>query len=51
MDIAGLSGDQAMSLQVYQGRISMSGLLLAGFIIGALGVPQRRHDHPGVGDF
>ena len=38
MDIAGLSGDQAMSLQVYQGRISMSGLLLAGFIIGALGV-------------
>nr|WP_245548462.1 YibE/F family protein [Gordonia araii] len=38
MRIAGLSGDQAMSLQLYQGTISMSGLLLAGFIIGALGV-------------
>ena len=38
MDIAGLSGDQSMSLQLYQGSISMSGLLLAGFIIGALGV-------------
>ncbi|QKT09265.1 YibE/F family protein [Gordonia sp. X0973] len=38
MNIAGLSGDQAMSLQIYQGTISMTGLLLAGFIIGALGV-------------
>ncbi len=38
MHIAGLSGDQAMSLQLYQGTISMTGLLLAGFIIGALGV-------------
>ncbi|MFT3901002.1 MAG: YibE/F family protein [Gordonia sp. (in: high G+C Gram-positive bacteria)] len=38
MHIAGLSGDQSMSLQLYQGTISMTGLLLAGFIIGALGV-------------
>lgn len=38
MDIAGLSGDQAMNLQLYSGTISMTGLLLAGFIIGALGV-------------
>nr|WP_138918084.1 YibE/F family protein [Gordonia effusa] len=36
--ITGLSGDQAMNLQLYQGSISVSGLLLAGFIIGTLGV-------------
>ncbi len=38
MKLTGLSGDQTMNLQVYQGNISISGLLLAGFIIGALGV-------------
>lgn len=38
MHLTGLSGDQSMNLQVYQGSISMSGLLLAGFIIGTLGV-------------
>ncbi len=38
MKITGLSGDQSMNLQLYQGTISMSGLLLAGFIIGTLGV-------------
>jgi len=38
MNIAGLSSDQALSLQIYSGSISMTGLLLAGFIIGALGV-------------
>ncbi len=38
MNLTGLSGDQTMNLQVYQGSISISGLLLAGFIIGALGV-------------
>lgn len=37
-DITGLSGDQSMNLQLYQGSISVSGLLLAGFIIGTLGV-------------
>ncbi|MFW0791186.1 YibE/F family protein [Gordonia sp. CPCC 205333] len=36
--ITGLSGDQTMSIQLYQGTISVSGLLLAGFIIGTLGV-------------
>lgn len=38
MHLSGLSGDQTTSLQVYQGSISLSGLLLAGFIIGTLGV-------------
>ncbi|MFW0784533.1 YibE/F family protein [Gordonia sp. CPCC 206044] len=38
MNLTGLSGDQTTSLQVYQGTISISGLLLAGFIIGTLGV-------------
>ena len=38
MHLTGLSGDQTMNLQLYQGSISISGLLLAGFIIGALGV-------------
>ena len=38
MHLTGLSGDQTTSLQVYQGSISISGLLLAGFIIGTLGV-------------
>ncbi|MGV9671761.1 YibE/F family protein [Gordonia oleivorans] len=38
MQLSGLSGDQTTSLQVYQGTISVSGLLLAGFIIGTLGV-------------
>ncbi|MAU80661.1 MAG: hypothetical protein CME34_02075 [Gordonia sp.] len=38
MHITGLSGDQTVNLQVYQSSISISGLLLAGFIIGTLGV-------------
>ena len=38
MHLTGLSGDQTTNLQVYQGSISISGLLLAGFIIGTLGV-------------
>ncbi|GAC68546.1 hypothetical protein GS4_16_00760 [Gordonia soli NBRC 108243] len=38
MNLTGLSGDQTTNLQVYQGSISISGLLLAGFIIGTLGV-------------
>lgn len=38
MNLTGLSGDQTTNLQVYQGGISISGLLLAGFIIGTLGV-------------
>ena len=38
MNLTGLAGDQATNLQVYQGSISISGLLLAGFIIGTLGV-------------
>ncbi|MGC5248466.1 YibE/F family protein [Gordonia sp. DT219] len=38
MNLTGLSNDQATNLQVYQGGISVSGLLLAGFIIGTLGV-------------
>ncbi|MDY6808900.1 MAG: YibE/F family protein [Actinomycetota bacterium] len=38
MHLTGLSGDQTVNLQVYQSSISISGLLLAGFIIGTLGV-------------
>ncbi|MFW0796250.1 YibE/F family protein [Gordonia sp. CPCC 205515] len=38
MHLTGLSGDQTTNLQVYQGSISIDGLLLAGFIIGTLGV-------------
>ncbi len=38
MNLTGLSSDQTTNLQVYQGGISVSGLLLAGFIIGTLGV-------------
>lgn len=38
MHLTGLSGDQITNLQVYQGSISIDGLLLAGFIIGTLGV-------------
>ncbi|GAB93927.1 YibE/F family protein [Gordonia rhizosphera] len=38
MHLTGLSGDQTTNLQVYSGTISVDGLLLAGFIIGTLGV-------------
>lgn len=38
LTLTGLSGDTTRSLQVYQGTISLSGLLLAGFVIGTLGV-------------
>ncbi len=38
MNITGLSGEQTTNLQVYQNGISTNGILLAGFIIGALGV-------------
>ncbi|MFT4044015.1 MAG: YibE/F family protein [Gordonia sp. (in: high G+C Gram-positive bacteria)] len=38
MHLTGLSGDQTINLQVYSGSISISGLLLAGFLIGTLGV-------------
>ncbi|MFT4125903.1 MAG: YibE/F family protein [Gordonia sp. (in: high G+C Gram-positive bacteria)] len=38
MHLTGLSAEQTTSLQVYQGGISIGGLLLAGFIIGTLGV-------------
>lgn len=38
MNITGLSGEQTTNLQVYQNGISTQGILLAGFIIGALGV-------------
>ncbi len=38
MHITGLSGEQTTNLQVYQNGISTNGILLAGFIIGALGV-------------
>ncbi|WP_234974133.1 YibE/F family protein [Williamsia sterculiae] len=37
-NITGLSNDQTNNLQVYQTTISANGILLAGFIIGALGV-------------
>ena len=36
--LTGLSGESTKSLQLYQGTISLSGLLLAGFVIGTLGV-------------
>ncbi|GAA1881386.1 YibE/F family protein [Williamsia serinedens] len=38
MNITGLSAEQTTNLQVYQNGISTNGILLAGFIIGALGV-------------
>ncbi|MFT3663328.1 MAG: YibE/F family protein [Gordonia sp. (in: high G+C Gram-positive bacteria)] len=38
LTLTGLSGESTRSLQVYQGSISLSGLLLAGFVIGTLGV-------------
>ncbi|MDL9938460.1 YibE/F family protein [Gordonia sp. ABSL1-1] len=38
MKLTGMSGEQTANLQIYQGTISVSGLLLAGFIIGTLGV-------------
>ncbi|MFD0925075.1 YibE/F family protein [Williamsia deligens] len=38
MNITGLSGEQTTNLQVYSTGISTNGILLAGFIIGALGV-------------
>lgn len=38
MELTGLVGEQVLSLQLYQGTISINGLLLAGFIIGTLGV-------------
>ncbi|MBT0567439.1 YibE/F family protein [Williamsia sp. CHRR-6] len=38
MKLTGLSGEQTTNLQVYQNGISTDGILLAGFIIGALGV-------------
>ncbi len=38
LHLTGLSGESTRSLQLYQGSISLSGLLLAGFVIGTLGV-------------
>ena len=38
MKITGLAAEQTTSLQVYSATISADGILLAGFIIGALGV-------------
>ncbi|MFT4086721.1 MAG: YibE/F family protein [Gordonia sp. (in: high G+C Gram-positive bacteria)] len=38
LSLTGLSGENTASLQLYQGSISLSGLLLAGFVIGTLGV-------------
>ena len=38
MHISGLSQEQTTNLQIYNNAISLNGLLLAGFIIGALGV-------------
>ncbi|MBM7369034.1 YibE/F family protein [Gordonia hydrophobica] len=38
MSLTGLSTESTASLQVYQGTISLNGLLLAGFVIGTIGV-------------
>ena len=38
MHITGLGQDQTTNLQIYNNAISVNGILLAGFIIGALGV-------------
>ncbi len=38
LSLTGLSTSSTMSLQMYQGTISLRGLLLAGFVIGTLGV-------------
>ncbi len=38
LTLTGLSAESAMKLQLYQGTISLNGLLLAGFVIGTLGV-------------
>ena len=38
LTLTGLSGESTRTLQLYQGSISLSGLLLAGFVIGTLGV-------------
>ncbi|GAA4665984.1 YibE/F family protein [Gordonia humi] len=36
--LTGLSAESTKSLQLYQGSLSLNGLLLAGFVIGTLGV-------------
>ncbi|WP_347956640.1 YibE/F family protein [Gordonia aichiensis] len=38
MSLTGLSAESTTSLQLYQGTISLNGLLLAGFVIGTIGV-------------
>ncbi|WP_336792905.1 YibE/F family protein [Gordonia malaquae] len=38
LSLTGLSASSTTSLQMYQGTISLQGLLLAGFVIGTLGV-------------
>lgn len=38
MHISGISQEQSTNLQIYNNAISLNGILLAGFIIGALGV-------------
>ncbi|MEZ5210703.1 YibE/F family protein [Gordonia sp. PP30] len=38
LSLTGLSGESTRTLQLYQGSLSLSGLLLAGFVIGTLGV-------------
>ena len=38
LQLTGLSADSTKSLQLYQGTLSLNGLLLAGFVIGTLGV-------------
>ncbi|MCF8590479.1 YibE/F family protein [Gordonia liuliyuniae] len=38
LELTGLSADSTKSLQLYQGTLSLNGLLLAGFVIGTLGV-------------
>lgn len=38
MSLTGLSAESTANLQFYQGTISLNGLLLAGFVIGTIGV-------------
>jgi hypothetical protein len=46
--LTGLSEDQNNEVAAYMGHISITGLLLAGFIIGSLGVLNGRHRHAGL---
>jgi uncharacterized membrane protein len=46
--LTGLADEEATFVQVFAAQVDLRGLLLGGFVIGALGRARRRDRHPGL---